>query len=60
MADIQINEQLCDGCGDCVKACPMEIFVLREEKATAINVDTCMDCELCEVGCTNQAIKVTG
>ncbi|MBI5920212.1 MAG: 4Fe-4S binding protein [Betaproteobacteria bacterium] len=60
MADIQIDKQLCDGCGDCVKACPMEIFLLKEEKATAINVETCMDCELCEVGCPNLAIKVTG
>ena len=59
MADIQIDETLCDGCGDCVVACPMEIFVLKLEKATAINQDTCMDCELCEVGCTNGAIKVT-
>ncbi len=60
MADIQIDKELCDGCGDCVKACPMEIFVLKEEKATSINEETCMDCELCEVGCTNGAIKVTG
>jgi NAD-dependent dihydropyrimidine dehydrogenase PreA subunit len=58
MVDIQVNKELCDGCGNCVEACTVEVLELHEEKATPVNPGTCMLCLYCEVECPKEAIKV--
>lgn len=55
---IEVNPELCNGCGSCVEACPMAVLVLAEEKAKAERPEDCMYCQLCEVDCRNQAIRV--
>ena len=58
MIDIQVNKELCDGCGNCVEACPVEVLAVQEEKATSVNPGMCMLCMYCEVECPTEAIKV--
>lgn len=58
MFTIEVNGELCNGCGSCVEACPMAVLVLEDEKAKAQRPEECMCCQLCEVDCTNQAIRV--
>ena len=30
---ITIDSELCDGCGDCIDACPVDILVLAQEES---------------------------
>lgn len=38
MADIIINNDKCDNCGDCADVCPMEVLILEDEKLTIMNL----------------------
>jgi len=58
MYKIEIDQDLCNGCGSCVEACPMDVLVLEEEKAKPERPELCMCCQVCEVDCRNQAIRV--
>lgn len=59
-AKIEINRDLCKGCGICVAFCPKEVLELNEyEKATVKGLDDCNACGLCELRCPDIAIEVT-
>ena len=58
MPTIEVSDALCDACGTCVEACPMDVLIIEENKTKPNRVDQCMTCRLCEVDCPNQAIKV--
>ncbi len=61
--EIVVDEEKCNGCGRCVKTCPMEILELRnEDPAFNDNFDTfrCIGCENCVAVCPNGAIDAKG
>ena len=57
----KIDQELCNGCGICVKICPMDVFRMDEdlEKAIIRYPEDCMLCELCVLDCPVEAITVT-
>lgn len=55
-AVIEINYDECAGHGDCVELCPVDVFELVDEKATAPNIDDCIGCCACIVACPTGAI----
>ena len=61
MAIEKIDSELCNGCGICVKSCPMDVFRLDEEKKVAIikYAEDCMLCGWCLVDCPEEAVTVT-
>jgi nitroreductase/NAD-dependent dihydropyrimidine dehydrogenase PreA subunit len=54
---IEIDRDLCNGCGLCVTVCPTGTIILREEKATASGGDSIF-CGHCEAVCPVAAIRV--
>jgi 2-oxoglutarate ferredoxin oxidoreductase subunit delta len=56
---IEINRELCKGCGICVAFCPKNVLEVNEhEKAVVKNPDQCIYCGLCEQRCPDLAIEV--
>ncbi len=53
---IKIDHDKCTGCGDCVDACPVEVYVLVNEKSDAKNVAECVECCACEDVCPDDAL----
>lgn len=62
MVDVQVNLELCDGCGgdpkQCVKVCPLELWEPDQNKVQFSGNDLCMACRFCEAECPTKAIKV--
>ncbi|MFX1314832.1 MAG: 4Fe-4S binding protein [Promethearchaeota archaeon] len=54
---IEINSELCIGCGICVDRCQMEALTLVDNLST-VNRKKCLGCGLCVVTCSTEAIKI--
>ena len=62
----EINQNLCNGCGKCVTACPVEAmtFVSANDpdqpklKKARLNEDLCLGCGVCLRTCTMEAIHL--
>lgn len=56
---IEINRELCKGCGICVAFCPKKVLELNEnEKSVVKHSDQCIYCGLCEQRCPDLAIEI--
>ena len=57
----RIDLNLCDGCGICVDASPMDVLRIdtKTSKAFIKYLRDCQACLLCELSCPNEAIYVS-
>jgi NAD-dependent dihydropyrimidine dehydrogenase PreA subunit len=55
---LELDEELCVGCGMCLEVCPHAVFVLGERKAHIVERDACMECGACARNCPVGAISV--
>ena len=66
MARIEIDEELCKGCGLCVSFCPRKIIALRQTQlngkgfhpAGVDDMDRCTGCTICAAVCPDNVIEV--
>lgn len=56
---IQINQELCLGCGVCVDACQKRAIFMDDQKAVIV-IGLCNECEACIDVCPNEAITIVG
>ena len=52
-----VKFEKCEGCGDCVEACPCGAIEIKDSKAV-IDGETCADCAACVDTCPTQAIEM--
>jgi Fe-S-cluster-containing hydrogenase component 2 len=52
-----VNQETCNGCGDCVDACPLDAIEVQDGKAN-VDEDTCGDCGACVDVCPTESITV--
>lgn len=58
VATLELNRELCVGCGRCVEVCPHQVFQLEQKRALLADRDACMECGACALNCPVAAIKV--
>ncbi len=57
---VKIDQDKCQGCGECVDNCPAEILAMDGDKAiVAGDPNECLGCETCVSVCRNEAVSVT-
>lgn len=52
-----VDQEKCEGCGDCVESCPSEAIEIVEGKAQ-VKEDDCADCGACVDECPTEAISI--
>ena len=55
---IKINKEKCDGCGNCVDACPFGVLEIKNGKAVVKDSENCKGCGACVCACPNNAIEI--
>lgn len=58
VSTLNVNEELCTGCGMCAVVCPHRVFNINNRKAKILDRDRCMECGGCEMNCAFNAIHV--
>jgi NAD-dependent dihydropyrimidine dehydrogenase PreA subunit len=54
---VSVDENVCNGCGACVSACPAQVFEFEGGKSVATDLE-CLGCMSCIAICPVEAIKV--
>ncbi len=56
---VTINQDICEGCGECADNCPASILEMVDGKAQVTGeLDDCLGCETCMSVCPSGAVKV--
>ncbi len=56
-----IDYDLCNGCGSCIRSCPMDVIRMdeKEKKAVIQYPEDCMICGWCLIDCPQNAVCVS-
>lgn len=54
----RIDQNLCIGCGDCIRECPTDALGRQGEKAALVHPALCTYCAACEDICPVDAIEL--
>lgn len=57
---LQIDKDLCKGCGICTAFCPKKVLGIRNGKVIIEDIDSCIQCGQCELRCPDYAIYLGG
>ncbi|NIA03198.1 MAG: 4Fe-4S ferredoxin [Nitrospirae bacterium] len=58
MINIIIDENKCNGCGECVKICKSRSLEIQDNKCVVTRPGECKICMLCKVTCPEKAIQI--
>lgn len=53
---VEIDLDLCTAAGECVSACPGEVYEIIDGKVRAEAIGDCLECGACEGACPADAI----
>jgi NAD-dependent dihydropyrimidine dehydrogenase PreA subunit len=53
-----VDEEKCNGCGNCAEICPSEVYQVEEDKSEAIHPEDCIECWACVTQCPTESIRL--
>jgi len=56
---VEVDEERCTGCGECVDSCPGEVYELENGRAVPVRMDECHGCHTCEAVCPVEALRIS-
>jgi len=59
MYKVEVDEQKCIGCEECVDVCPVDVYEMQNEKSVPVNAEECIGCESCVEVCEQDAVSIT-
>ena len=59
MYTVEVDNEKCIGCEECVNICPVDVYEMQNEKSVPVNAEECIGCESCVEVCAQEAITVT-
>lgn len=58
VVSLDLDVELCTGCGVCTFVCPHHVFEIKARKAHIVDKDMCMECGACARNCPAGALTV--
>ncbi len=58
--EIDIEDEKCDECEECIASCPVDILEIEDGKLNVTDMERCKLCSACEEVCDQEAIEVHG
>lgn len=55
---VLVDVDKCNGDGECVDVCPVEVYELQDGKAVVVNEEECLGCESCIEVCEQGALTI--
>jgi DNA-directed RNA polymerase subunit D len=59
VAEVEVDEEKCNVCAECVKACPSDVFNIEDGKIKIVDVNACILCGECVNACPVEPSAVT-
>lgn len=56
--NVKVDNNKCNGDGECVDICPVSVYELQGGKSVPVNGDECLGCESCVEVCPTDAITI--
>lgn len=55
---VNVDNDKCNGDGECVDICPVSVYELQDGKSVPVNAEECLGCESCVEVCPTSAITI--
>ncbi|MGZ4199613.1 MAG: mercury methylation ferredoxin HgcB [Thermoleophilia bacterium] len=55
---LQLDVELCNGCGSCLAVCPRAVFEMNAGRALLADRGACIECGACALNCERDAIRL--
>jgi heterodisulfide reductase subunit A-like polyferredoxin len=52
----RLNEDICGGCAECEKACPINLAIVSHKGSGVVNEPDCLKCSECIAACPRNAL----
>lgn len=59
IAEIEVDDERCNACAECLKACPRDVFLIEESKLIIVDIHACTLCGECVEACPMEPPALT-